>query len=374
MTRDTSYLERMLAVDKHPMQDTAQQQGVQPVYFDAKTLVDVSQYARAMIGISRDMWSYFGYSGLSTPWHDANPMSLLQFQKKSIRALLNFLQKSDITVETYCILCCVLADYSRYDRPALLFCYKPYWSWLSKLRTYAGTRVAVDQVADFVRTFILLQVEYQGTAFVTEKSVVRKDFTRQTKYLATFHSIVDRIGQLAAQGVDYKDWLRDKFVLAYNALEDHKVYLNTVVNVNGFDPKLETLKSKLADPWREIREFLQLSETCEFPDGFLPKGWNISSQDMRDLGKVVRITGDGFYFYADGSQRRGIRHYAANRYFIIKCDPSNFKDFRTDWHDAKLLSAKPMWVEYERWAMFPGVWDEQGKSLRHTKDVKWRKR
>jgi hypothetical protein len=375
MKKDLTHMNKMIEAEKHPLRSTAADLGLSPIYFDANTLADITQYTELLVDISRKCWSYFGYSGLLTPWHDSDPKSLLKYQSKSLRALLVFLKTEDINIESYCALSGVLSDYSRYERPALLFCYRPYWSWLAKLRRYAGGSSRVDEVADFVMCFVLLQVEYMGGAFLSENSVKDKDFSDGGKmFLSTFHRLMDRINQLSALGIDSKDWLREKFKIAYNSVPDQKVYINTIVNLNAFDPNVEELRSKLKDPWREVREFLQLSDECEFPDGFIPKGWNISSSDAKDLEKVVKVMGDGFYYYKDNSQRRGVRHYASNRYFIIKCDYSNFGEFKSRWHDAAMLSAKPTWDEYSRWAMYPGVWDENGKSLRHTKDVKWRKK
>jgi hypothetical protein len=368
--KDTTGVQGMMRAEKHPQMREAQQQGLNPLYFTSTTRTDPSRYHDILISFSRRYWSAFGYTGLATPWHDGD-LSMLNFQRKSFTALFDFLEREKIDTEAYCILVCVLSAYSKYERPALLYCHRPYWSWFSKLKKYAGP--TFDEVAQFVAQFVDLQIEYGGVAYVAERNVLEKD-AQGRYFLGTFHRIADRINQLKTLNIPWQDWLVEKFRNTYKGLTDHRVYLNTIVNLNGFDPKVGDLKLKLQDPWRELKAFLHLPEACEFPDGFIPKGWNISSNDEKDLEKIVRVSGDGFYHYKDGSQRRGIRHYAANRYFIIKCDPSNFTEFKSSWHNVALLSAKPTWGEYRQHAMFPGVWDENGVSLQHTKDIKWRKK
>lgn len=149
-----------------------------------------------------------------------------------------------------------------------------------------------------------------------------------------------------------------------------------IVNRNSFDPSLGDLKAELNDSWRDMRQFLGLSSECEFPDKFIPKGWRPSSGDEDDTRSIARVTGDGYYYYKDGTQRRGKRHYAANKYLCIMCDPSNFEKFRKKWDDVRLLTGSPTWREYSFWGMYPDLWDEKGvnvSAFRAIKNVKWRK-
>jgi len=117
-----------------------------------------------------------------------------------------------------------------------------------------------------------------------------------------------------------------------------------------------------------------LSNDCVFSDKCIPKGWLPASEDGEDLKKVVKLTGDGFYFYANGNQRRGKSHYMKNKYFMINCDPSNFATFKESWKDANLVSGMPTWEEYSKYGRMPGLWDSEGNSTNgRGKNVKWRK-
>ena len=109
------------------------------------------------------------------------------------------------------------------------------------------------------------------------------------------------------------------------------VNLNLILSFNGLDPEPDTLLAQQKDAWKEIRKFLGLPASCKFENNCIPKGWRPSSDDFDDLSKVACITADGYYYRADGTQRRGRRHYATNKYFNICCIPSNFEQFKKSW-------------------------------------------
>jgi hypothetical protein len=177
---------------------------------------------------------------------------------------------------------------------------------------------------------------------------------------------------LISQGIDVELWLNTKFHRCKGAVDF--VYLSTIVNVNAFDPDLADLHSAQVDPWREIRDFLGLSRNCDFPDGVIPKGWRPANEDMRSVSEITRVAKDGYYFYSDGEQRRGRMHHARNKYFLIGCTPENFKFFKSDWDNPAYLTSSPSYEDYLRYGVYPGVWDEHGKSTNgRGPNVRWSK-
>jgi hypothetical protein len=179
---------------------------------------------------------------------------------------------------------------------------------------------------------------------------------------------------LDAKGIDSEYWLRQKILKFIKFKpEEQQIPFRAIVNANNLDPDLKVIKEQASDPWNAIRQYLELPDNCQFPDGYIPKGWMPAGDDTNDKGNIVSITGDGFYRYNDGSQWRGRRHYAANKYYTIKCDFSNFSQFQPDWMDSRFISRKPTWEEYSKWALYPNIWNEQGESLCNCKPVKWRK-
>ncbi len=367
-------LNRMLRAEKGS-KNMIHPKGFKPIYYYNLSNKAMHSYYLTMNEVSLMMWTYFGYTGLITPWHDdLDSEKIFNFQQRSIIQLIKVLKDNDISLETYCILVCIISSYDFYERPALLFGQRHHWSWIKKLRKYAGSSELVDIVAKFVKRFIELQVEHKGKAFVKAGSIVDMDTDGKRKAFVTYNKIVDRIRQLAAVGVDNIDWLESKFEKCVDFKPDQDVYIKTIVNHNGLDPDVQSVKAKVNDPWREIRKFFGLSNSCEFPDGCIPKGWVPSRDDFEDIQKIVRIKGDGFYYYADGTQRRGKRHYAQNTYLGIQCNPNNFKDYKDDWYKRTMLTTKPTWEEYRDFAIHPGMWDENGDSTNgKIKSVKWRK-
>jgi hypothetical protein len=378
---DFKYIDRQLRAHRRESRGISSFNGRTPIHFDETNFDDVSREFPTIVNVCTRMWTFFGYTGLITPWHEQGALDTLRFQKNNLQKWYYKLTEMDVSVESYCIICCSISNYVKYDRPGTLLIQNACMSWVKKLRKHAGSRELVDKVARFIEHFVELQIEHTNRAArITAGSVIKPDTNnmsssgKPTKFLDSYHRIADRIRQFESLGVDYEYWIKRKFDRCLDTIGAEKLYLNTIVNVNGLDPDLSELNQEASDPWREIREFLGLPQECEFPDGFIPKGWNISSNNSDDSKDVVRVMGDGFYFYKDGSQRRGKRHYASNRYFIIKCDYSNFQYFKDRWLEARLLSAKPTWEEYSQWALFPDVWNELGESLIYTKDVKWRKK
>jgi len=370
---NADFISKQIGIDKNKRL-TVKKAGFYPIYFDDTTMDDVSKHFGEIINICSKMWTIFGYTGLMTPWHESNPMKQLNFQKKNLQKWFANLNKMDVSVEAYCIICCSISSHDKYQRPAMLLGQTAHLSWIKKLRNHAGSRERINEVAKFILKFVELQVDRIDKAYINPSNVVKADLARKGKFLETYHRIADRINQLSSLGIDYKYWMERKFDKSLESMSDKRIYINTIVNINGLEPDLDEISKETTDPWSEIRRFLGLPKDCVFPDEYIPKGWNISSDDVVELKDVIKVMGDGFYFYRNGSQRRGKRHYASNRYFIIKCDFSNFPEFKNKWFEITLISAKPTWNEYKNWAMFPGVWNEAGESLIHTKDVKWRKK
>ncbi len=368
---NTKYLDMMVRADTGKRRLVYGR--LRPVYFDEDTFNDVSKHFDEITEVCRRMWTFMGYSGLILPWHEFDPRKELNFQRKSLQKWFVAWEKLDVSVASYCVLCCSVSDYTKHERPSLLLYQTAPMSWVAKLRKHAGSSELVDRVVTFLYKFFELQFDRAGTTYINPTRLSAADPSGKGKYFETYHKIVDRLKYFDLHGVDSDSWLEKKFDSCFQSFEDRKIYINTMVNVNSFDPDLKELSSEMSDPWRSIRRFLQLPDSCEFPDGYIPKGWGIASDDPANYQNIARVMGDGFYYYKDGTQRRGKRHYASNRYFIIKCDHSNFDEFKSAWNRTSLISVKPTWLEYKKWAMFPGVWDEKGESLVNTKDIKWRK-
>jgi hypothetical protein len=309
------------------------------------------------------------------PWHEEDDSrKIFNFQQRTLIQLIKHLEDNDINFKSYCTLICVVSDYDKYERPALLFGQRNHWIWFKRFREYAKTRSMVDDVSCFILKFVELQVKHLNRAIINPNSIIGNDVDGSKKAFVTYHRIVDRINQLNSFGINYIDWIEYKFDNCVKFKPKDSVLIKTIVNHNGLDPNLDELKNKVNDQWREIRKFLNLSDECEFADGFIPKGWSPSQDDFSDTKKITVITGDGFYFYPNGEQRKGKRHYASNTYLGIKCDPLNFHEFIDSWHKTSMLVSTPTWEEYRKYSMYPGRWDDVGEPiLGRGKSVKWRK-
>lgn len=363
----------------------AQKHGVHPVYFTRENRLDPDPCYAKLIDLSRYFWTCFGYTGLMQPWHEeADCIRTLRKQRDYIRKWLWICEDMDVDWRSYCVLSFAMTDYQMYERPTLLVGQRPHWGWMRRFRKHAGSRELVDETAFFLLEFMRLQIGHKGRAYIHRMSFLEIDEDRARKSkkkkplkLGLYFKIADRIRMFKHQGIDYLDWLGAKYLNCRRIDPESTVAIKTIVNFNTLDPSLEGLKAAASDEWRSIREFLGLSTECEFPDGCIPKGWQPASDDIEDRKKIRKITADGYYYLEDGTQRRGKRHYATNKYLTIKIGPANFAEFRESWNDPRYLSGRPTWEEYERYALYPGLWNEEGENVSSypaIKDVRWRKR
>ena len=366
--------------------------GRKPVYFDETTRPSPDPYYHELIYISRQCWTYLGFSGLMTPWHDQDdPFKFLKIRREKFRRFFYQLRDLDINWKTYCFLLFISSQYEMWERPTLLLLQPPARSWFIKLRKHAGSSEMVDHVCTFVKVFIELQIATYGKATFSpsiwlesdpnsamelkqankkraqriaagQKVRAQKKFKKPTKYYGLFHRIVDRINFMNSRGIDYRDWIEMKFKTCVERGSMGYVPLTMLVNVNSFDPDVAAATARSSDPWKDVRSFLGLSPECTFPDKSIPKGWRPSSDDMDDISNVAIIKSDGYYYYKDGTQRRGKRHYATNKYLVISCIPSNFDKFVGSWDDVRRLSGRPTWEEYSNWGLYPDLWAEDGVS------------
>lgn len=380
----------------HPILESGK--GLFPVYFNKTNRPDPDPYFDEIIELSQQLWTYMGYTGLMLPWHEEDPYKFLNIRRDKIRMFFYRVAEMDVHWKSYCVLSFLMTPYEYWERPTLLLNQKNHWGWVEKLRKHAGSRELVDQVAFFMLDFVRLQVEHRRRAFFGKgvflasdpNDMARLEKARKRargkksgaerqprKYMVLYTHIADRIAALSRLGVDHFEWLKEKFAACVEIDPEKHVHINAIVNVNSLDPDLEELKRRHADPWRHLKEFLGLSAGCEFPDNCIPKGWRPSSDDGMDVSKITRVLADGYYYYEDGTQRRGKRHYANNKYFCIMCVPQNFVDFKTRWDDPRFLSGNPSWAEYSEWGRYPGIWNEKGVNISGyvgIRDVHWRAR
>lgn len=363
-----------------PIRDFVLPEGICPVKFSSEHTTDIRKFLPELTEISRQMWTYLGYVGLIQPWHDSSDRQMwFKLGEDKLKLFFWTMDGMDVDWRTYCVLSFAMSEYSYWERLQLLLNNKSHWSWVRKLRKHAGSSERLDEVADFLLKFIYLQIETYGHAKIKTSASVKIDTAnivkgkKPTQYFAVYHQIADRISQLTSAGVDYSVWLDEKFQKCKASKVDY-IYLSTIVNMNGFDPDLTDMHEATNDEWREIRDFLGLSRRCEFPDGCIPKGWTPAVESTQNPLSIVRVMKDGYYFYADGEQRRGRAHYARNKYLMIKCTPENFKNFKAGWGNPMYLTASPTWAEYSAYAVYPGLWDEKGKSTNERgANIRWGK-
>lgn len=328
----------------------------------------------SLIGFSKRVWGYFGYAGLLTPWHDV-PNLYYKTSQESLYKFIQFLADENISLESYSMFCLSIASHDRFERPAKLFSNTCDRSCMKKLRRYADSIELLDEAAYILMRFLELQVDHKNKAIISRENILKRDEETKSKYfMEGFHRLVDRVRQLREYGVDPEIWLVEKFKRSVQFFPKDHVKFRTIVNINGVDPDLNVLKSIYGDPWREIRQFLGLSFECQFPDNYIPKGWAPSGDDKDLLNRIAKITGDGYYYYEDGTQRKGKRHYLSNSYFVVKCDPSNFPLFKGGWNDPRMLSVNPTFEEYFKFGAYPDIWDMEGNATNgRGKSVRWRK-
>jgi hypothetical protein len=330
------------------------------------------------INFSRIFWSYSGYTNTTIswkPWHDcASCIKSFDYSYKKLEKLLDFLENSDgMTLRNYSIICLPIKPIDSYKNPLKLYNDRNHFSWARKLYESCEDKTLFLDFVNILYNFLLLQVETYGKFSITAKEVVRKQDTGY--YFDAYCGLLDRILDIKSKGLDPEDWLSLKFNNCVNFLKDKDsiVRIRTLINNNGLEPSYELLRARTTDLWRDVRQFLGLSYSCTFPDGYIPKGWCVDSMDKSNLDKVVKITGDGYYYKLDGSQRRGRRHYSGNSYFVIKCTPENFGAFRATWHDPNLYNSSPTWDEYSKYGAHPNYWDAEGIGINGMlKPVRWR--
>lgn len=353
-----------------------------PVRFNKDEIINPWDHIHKIAYISNLVWQYSEYCGYGTPWHEKDPL-FYPTQAKSLRRFFLYMENIDVDFEAFCGLSFPLHTHNDFQTVnKLLGSDKNHWKWTKTLRKYAGSREAVNRVSNFLWEFFKLQIEYLKKIEIYKKSVIRSNPADgfKTKHYELYHALHDRINNIRHYNVEPTEWLKRKFQRTLEAYPDTQmVHLRTIVNKNGLDPDMSEVKAILRDEWYPIREFLELSDKCQFPDGCIPKGWMPGSGDYEDPRKITSITKDGFYFYQDGTQRRGTRHYIKNSYLTIKCDPSNFEQFKEHWKDYAYIAKLPTWEEYSNYALHPGYWDEEGRILQaqlqgRMKPVKWRKR
>lgn len=384
----SDFLSKMVRaeLDGRPM-PSLEDQHLKPVYFNKENQTDPEPHYSELIDISRKIWTYRGYMGFMRPWHDQDPFGALKVRKVGVRKFFHLMEEEDINWRSYCILLFLMTSYELWERPTLLISQNSRLSWFRKLRAAAGSREAFDRIASFMLEFINLQIQEKRELGLPLNTFVAPDPAAKVygkkkgvppKYLSLYHHVLDRISALDSLGVNPIEWLQVKYSRCVEFKKDpaSSIPFAMVLNMNSFDPDLETMKAMQRDPWRELRKFLGLSMECQFRDNCVPKGWRPSSEESEDTSKIVCITADGYYYMADGTQRRGRRHYAQNKYLNICCIPSNFQLFQKQWDDPRWLSAEPTWEEYSSWGLYPGLWDEKGINVsKYTalNNVHWRK-
>ncbi len=349
-------------------------EGLVPVRTLRSERIDIDTYIPELTDISRRLWVYLGYTALMRPWHD-NPERITLFQQcaAKFRSFFWTMDQMDVDWRSYCVLSFLLRDYTKWERALLLIKATDHWSWMRKLREYAGSAQRVDEITEFILYFVQLQIEYHGKCKIRTSKSIRKDVQRGM-YYAVYHEVADRLSQLESDGVDYISWLEAKFQKCVEFGKLDFIYLSVIVNQNGLDPDLGELRSDAQDSWSELRAFLSLSKRCEFPDGAIPKGWTPAGEDMQNPVRIVKITADGFYFYENGEQRRGKFHYAKNKYQVIRCTPENFGMFKGSWGNPAFLTARPTWEEYSKWGLYPDMWTVDGSNTNgRGPAIKWRK-
>jgi len=361
----------------------AQTHGVRPVYFSKQNRLDPDFAFSEVINLSRYFWTCMGFTGLMLPWHeDPECIRTLKKQRDYIRKWLWTCEDMDVDWRSYCVLSFCMTDYIFFERPTLLLGQRPHWTWMRAFREHVGSRKLVDETAFFMLDFVRLQVEHRGRAYFHRRAFLEVDLDKHTRSkkkslrLGLYVKIANRIRQLRGQGVDYLDWLAAKCLNHRRMDPESSIGIRAIVNANSLDPPIDGLLAAAADEWRAIREFLGLSPACEFPDECIPKGWQPASDDVDNRQKIQRITADGYYYLVDGTQRRGKRHYATNKYLTIKVGPANFAEFQASWNDPRYLSGRPTWADYERYALYPGLWNEKGENVSAypmIKGIKWRK-
>jgi hypothetical protein len=338
---------------------------------------DLMHLIRDMAAFSRTIWGYFGYTGLLEPWHDYHYLEGYISKQKRVKGgktrypfedFYNDFISLDVPLSAYSVLVLPLAEPSKWEQPLSCFKAPSRISWVRNLREYCGSRKNVEKVSWFLWKFYQLQVQHYNRGFLNLNHLVKID--ESDRFCGIYYDIFNRIRQFELKGVDFLTWCEVKFNKIRHTFHDDIVTLPMIVNFNYFELKDGEMESLKNDSWRTVRDFLGLSSSCEFPDGFIPKGWTPRSSENTD--KISKVLGDGSYTIND-SVWRGTFHYSKNHQLIIKCTPDNFSLFKETWYD-KLSGATPTWSEYNDFGV-TSFYNEDGSSKEENIkfEVKWRR-
>ena len=331
--------------------------------------------------VSRDVFSYQNYAGHLSPWHDKADVF---YKTWDTSKLFTYVADNNMDLKSYCILASMLAPPSRFRSPGNLYGVHSVKSWLRMFREYCEEDDIFIEVADV--SFHLLQHQSKGPhrVYFTQSNTVKAieeydgmeeiDTRAAKKYVEVYHILADRIRKFRHDKIDPKLWIEAKYKKCVDSFKDD-VAFSAIARINSLDPDSKHMAATTNDEWRSIREFLGVSPSCEFTNGYIPKGWRPASDERADLQEVIDLRGDGYYYYPDGTQRRGQRHYAQNQYLVIKCTPENFDEFKESWDDKRLVMNNPTWEEYNKYGVEPKYYEESGNNINEGGiGVTWRTR
>lgn len=356
-----------------------------PFQFITEDRLNSEEFFENIAVYSSAVFSYLGHSGLIKPWHEFKySWYCNEFRRNkgglpyrlTDKIYQDFL-KMGVSEKAYMYLISPISELSLWESPFTLFGQVDKNAWVRDLSSKFG-QVLVEKCADFLERFFELHVEVYGNVMgLSWGTFVSKNKNSKGKrYLEGYYKVIERISSLEAIGVDPLLWLDIKFSRALDFLQKNNspVNLSVITNKNCFDLPEEELIKLVGDSWREIKDFLGLPTDCEFVDNCVPKGWLPATEDPKERKGIAKVTKDGYYYYYDGTQRRGRFHYMVNPYLIVSCTKENFKEFKSSWHDARLVSAVPTWEEYSQYGVYNDVWDLSGNSGKFPKiKVRWRK-
>jgi len=355
---------------------------VYPVYSHGAEKSCIDESFQIMLDVSREIWHKHGKGiGYLKPWHDeyqtVDAMKSADWYLDAAK-FLKFFKKFEISLKSYCYFVCFYSDYMRWETFDSLYLREDCRSWTRKLYKYVDcSNEALHGVVSFLVHYTNHDIEKCHTGAVIKPSIlVETDVSGRGERFGLYQRIADRMHYFEKEDIDYRIWMEQKFTQILESFEDTKyVHLKAVVNRNSFDPSFADIAEMVNDEWREVKEFLGLPIKCDFTDEVIPFGWQPATDDQDDKKKIVSVDKDGYYYYDDGTQRRGTRHYFRNIHYNIGCKPENFKKLKDRWYKKSLVMSTPTWEEYSKYAVYPGIWDEEGNSINgRGKAIKWRTR
>jgi hypothetical protein len=159
----------------------------------------IQKSEKDLIGYSRQMWSYFGYTGSSVPWHDRGASDQLYYKafKPVVSYFLKWLEKEDISIEAFSVLSMSVRSPKDWETPAKLYSAKKpgMKDWIIKLRKHAGSSENLDLVALVLFRFFELQIENFGVAEINKNRVIQADSRNYSgKCLELYHQLTEREG------------------------------------------------------------------------------------------------------------------------------------------------------------------------------------